>query len=70
MKKDKILTLIIGMLIGAIITAGVFLLLKPSSNSFPNMGDMSSFRQRMKSSDTTTDSETKSNESEKVTEGE
>ena len=65
MKKDQILTLIIGILIGSIITAGVFLILKPNSNSnFPDISDMSSFRERMKSRENSSD-ETKS-----VTEGE
>jgi len=39
--KNKILTLIIGMLIGSIITSGVFLIVKPNSkNNQPDFSKM------------------------------
>ena len=42
--KDKIITLVIGMLIGGIITAGVFLIVKPGRGSnMPDFGNMTSF---------------------------
>ena len=60
--KKQILTLIIGMLIGSIITTGVFLILK--SNQRPNMSnfdmsnfDKSNFPSRNRSNDVEVDSE-------------
>lgn len=45
--KKQVLTLIIGILIGSIITTGVFLVLKKNSlSNIPNF-DNSSFRERM-----------------------
>ena len=45
--KKQILTLIIGILIGSIITTGVFLVLKNNEgNNMPKMND-SSFRERL-----------------------
>lgn len=42
--KDKILTLIIGILIGAIVTAGIFLIInKINENNMPKRPDMSNF---------------------------
>ena len=58
--KKQILTLIIGILIGAIITTGVFLVLK--NNDRPSMGDFdrSNFpmRQRSNSDEIENESET------------
>ena len=47
--KNQILTLVIGILIGAIIATGVFLVLKDNNkdkNKFPNMGERGQITER------------------------
>lgn len=69
--KQNILTLIIGILIGSIITTGVFLVLKSNETSkYPNITDMSSFRERKKSRESISEDETSEVDSNNITEGE
>lgn len=68
--KNQMVTLVIGILIGAIIATGVFLVLKDDNkgknNNFPNMGDRGSISERRKdfdrNSDSKSDSKTESTE--------
>ena len=60
--KNQILTLIIGILIGAIITTGIFLFLKSKDkNNMPSMNRNSNFEERKITSNETSNSNTTSN---------
>ena len=72
--KNQMVTLVIGILIGAIIATGVFLVLKDDNkgknNNFPNMGDRGSISERRKDFDRNSDSKSDSKtESTEKTEG-
>ena len=64
--KQNILTLIIGILIGAIITTGVFLIIKSNErNNFPDFSNRSQYRVR-----TNQNNDTQNEEETNIVEGE